>query len=353
MATRWSSHGVLEQVGPVAVAPGALRRGTLRAGLADVPLLVFGGGAPGPVLYVQALQHGLELNGVEVMRRLVTTLDAGALHGTLILVPMANTLAARVHMQSYPYADRPHERRLNDMNRRWSTPVGGANHVDRVVAVLEPLVRLADAVIDLHCHEYLYAPMALTDAGDGCCRELVLAAGFEVVHSTAGTEGMFGRYCRATLGKPEVTIEMPPLRRVDPRSSAIGYRGVLNMMRHLGMLEGRLELPPRTLIYGSGAGKSQSFKAEREGYIARLVEPGQDVKAGDLAAEIWSPDTFEPVQSIHAPFDGVVTSIGRPPQLWGEPEQDFINIGENALSFAVPGEIVDPARELGGVSSGI
>ncbi|OGV78136.1 MAG: hypothetical protein A3K19_15595 [Lentisphaerae bacterium RIFOXYB12_FULL_65_16] len=347
MTTRWSTHDVLEQVGPVAVAPGEVRRGTLRAGIADVPLVVFGGTAPGPVLYVQALQHGLELNGVEVMRRLVTTLDARALHGTLILVPMANTLAARVHMQSYPYPDRPSERRLNDMNRRWRAPVGGENHVDRVVAALEPLVRLADVVIDLHCHEYLYTPMGMSDARDACCRELVLAAGFDVVHSGAGTDGMFDRYCREVLGKPNVTIEMPPLRRVDPRTSAIGFRGVLNMMRHLGMLEGKPELPRRMLIYGTGAGKSQSFKAEREGFMARFAEPGQEVKAGDLAAEIWSPDTFEPVQPIRAPFDSFVTSIGRPPHLWGDPEQDFINIGEHAVSFSVPGEIVDPAKELG------
>ena len=33
------------------------------------------------------------------------------------------------------------------MNRRWRSPIGGENHVDRVVAVLEPLVRLADGVI--------------------------------------------------------------------------------------------------------------------------------------------------------------------------------------------------------------
>ena len=182
---------------------------------------------------------------------------------------------------------------------------------------------------------------------DACCREMVLAAGFDVVRSGAGTEGMFDYYCREELGKPGVTIEMPPLRRVDARFSAIGFRGVLNVMRHIGMLDSALELPPRTLIFVAGEGKSLCVKAEREGYMARLAESGQEVKDGDLVAEIWSPDTFKPVQTIRAPFDSFVTSIGRVPHLWGEPEQDFINIGKHAVLFSTPDEIVDPAKELG------
>ncbi len=344
MHTPWPIREVLTQVGPLTVVPGGLVRTTLRAGLADVPLLVLGGTAPGPVLYVQALQHGLELNGVEVMRRLVTTLDPGTMRGTLILAPMANTLAARVHLQSYPYADRPHERRLNDMNRRWLQPVGGTNHVDQVVAALAPIVRLADAMLDLHCHEYLYTPMALADTRDPQERALALALGLPTLNSSVGTEGMFGRYCRSVLGKPAVTVEMPPLRRVDMHTSALGFRGVLNALRWMGLLSGALELPPRTVIFGGGP--SASVCAEREGYMARLAEPGQEVHAGDPVAEIWSPDTFERVQTVRAPFDAYVVSLGRPPVLWGDPEHDFVNVGEVAALFAVPSEVIDPAAAL-------
>ena len=119
MTPIWPERDPLEQVGPVQTRPGALTRGTVIAESARMPLLVYAGTRPGPVLYVQALQHGLELNGCDVMRRLVQDLDPAALRGTLILVPVANPLAARVHMQSFPYPDRPTERRTNDMNRRW------------------------------------------------------------------------------------------------------------------------------------------------------------------------------------------------------------------------------------------
>ena len=345
MHNDWPQREVLTQVGPLSLAPGTLGRATLRAGLADIPLVVLAGVAPGPVLYVQALQHGLELNGVAVMRQVVRTVDPAGLCGTLILVPMANTLAARVHLQSYPYADRPMERRLNDMNRRWLDPLGGANQVDQVVATLAPIVRLADAMLDLHCHEYLYPAMALTHIAIPRCRQMALALGFEVVHAGQGTAGMFGRYCRESLGAAVVTVEMPPLRRVDARTSALGFQGVLNAMIWMGMLPGRLELPPRTIILGGG--RSASVTAEREGYLARLAEPGQAVRQGDVVAEIWSPDTFAPVQTVRAPFDGILNSLGRPPVLWGDPEHDFINVGESAAAFAVPSETVCAATELG------
>ena len=82
MAIEWSRQAPLTRVGPISIDPGRMSRGTLTAGMAGIPLLVYAGTAPGPILYVQALQHGLELNGCDVMRRLVQTRDPGEISGT-------------------------------------------------------------------------------------------------------------------------------------------------------------------------------------------------------------------------------------------------------------------------------
>ncbi|MBT3376682.1 MAG: hypothetical protein HN742_15780 [Lentisphaerae bacterium] len=340
MAIQWPLREPLTDVGPVSPEPGVMARGTLKAGMATIPLLVYAGTRPGPVLYVQALQHGLELNGCDVMRRLIQVLDPAEIAGTLILVPMANPLAARVHMQSFPYPDRPTQRKINDMNRRWFDGHGTVNAVDQQVEALKPLVGLADACIDLHCHEYLYSCMALTDMASPESAEFALAMGFEVVRSGNGSEGMFGPYVRETLGKIGVTVEMPPLRRVDHAHSAIGFRGVLNALKSMGMLEGMPELPKQTAVFGTGPQKSSGVEAECEGFMSRYVEGGDHVKAGQLVAEIWGPDDFSVVQSIEAPFDSFVTAIGRPPQVWGEPEHDFMNIGDRAVIFTTASEVL-------------
>jgi predicted deacylase len=52
----------------------------------------YAGSDSGPTLYVQAAQHGREINGTEVLRRLHERLDSAALSGTLITIPVADPL---------------------------------------------------------------------------------------------------------------------------------------------------------------------------------------------------------------------------------------------------------------------
>jgi len=340
MNESWQSRPPLEQVGPVRTQCGKAVHGTVAAGAARIPLVVYAGVADGAVLYVQALQHGLELNGTDVMRRLIQTLDPGRLRGTLILVPMANPLAARVHMQSFPCPDLPNARGLNDMNRRWFSRSTSANFADRQVRALQPIVAMADAMIDLHCHEYLYTPMVLTDMTTPVCADFALAMGFPFVNDSRGVDGMFGPYCRQVLGKPVATVEMPPLRRVDRRNSELGFRGVLNALRHVGMLDGEPELPEEMVVFSSENARSQTFTAEREGFMARHCEPGDAVDEGQVLAEVWAPDDFTVAQTVKAPFPGRIVSMGRPPRYWGDPEQDFVNIGDRLVTVRTPSRVV-------------
>ena len=70
------------------------------------------GAQEGPVLYVQAAIHGDEVNGVEVLRRLVTELDPTSLRGVLIVVPIANGPGFIQHRRRN-FLDE------EDMNRVW------------------------------------------------------------------------------------------------------------------------------------------------------------------------------------------------------------------------------------------
>ena len=61
------------------------------AGIAGpTPVLVVNGAKPGPVLCLTAAIHGDELNGIEVVRRVLYDLDARKLSGTVIGVPIVN-----------------------------------------------------------------------------------------------------------------------------------------------------------------------------------------------------------------------------------------------------------------------
>ena len=55
-----------------------------------VPVIVLNGKGPGPVLCLTAAVHGDELNGIEVVRRVLDDIDVEELNGAVIGVPIVN-----------------------------------------------------------------------------------------------------------------------------------------------------------------------------------------------------------------------------------------------------------------------
>jgi predicted deacylase len=133
---------------------------------------------------------------------------------------------------------------------------------------------------------------------------------------------------------------MPPLRRVDAANAAQGLRAVRNALRSMGMVSGDLERPPRTVVFGTKPQQGQTIRAEREGFMSRHATPGDAVTKGQLLAEILSPEDFAVVQEIRSPLDGFLVSLGRPPQIWGDPEHDFMNVEDSAASVSTASDVI-------------
>ena len=84
------------RIGGIAVAPG--RRATVDLPLSvlsnhtpvTIPVQVVHGKRPGKRLFVSAAIHGDEINGVEIIRRLLRLSAIRSLRGTLLAVPVVN-----------------------------------------------------------------------------------------------------------------------------------------------------------------------------------------------------------------------------------------------------------------------
>src|SRR5437867_2251913 len=68
----------------------------------DISVHVINGKKPGPVLLVCAAVHGDEINGVEIIRRLLQMRTLKSLHGTLIAVPIVNMFGFIYHSRYLP-----------------------------------------------------------------------------------------------------------------------------------------------------------------------------------------------------------------------------------------------------------
>ena len=117
------------------------------------------GTGDGPTLYVQAAQHGREINGTELLRRLHVGLtdpggpqggpspppdqiDADSIDGTLIAVPLADPLTFdRVSYTTPEAIDSANP----NMNRCWPGSAEGTVH-ERMAARLWEVIQDADAI---------------------------------------------------------------------------------------------------------------------------------------------------------------------------------------------------------------
>ncbi|WP_253738794.1 succinylglutamate desuccinylase/aspartoacylase family protein [Halohasta salina] len=283
----------------------------------------YGTGA-GPTLYVQAAQHGRELNGTELLRRLhgrLTSNDSPGPHhtdldGTLIAVPVADPLT--FDRVSYTTPE-PIDSAAPNMNRCWPGDADGSIH-ERMAARLWADIEGADAIVDLHTG----SPEMLTHTvylrGDAESRRLAEAFGTNLLLAEAAgaeadaewdTRDFDGklRVAATREGIPSITPELGSNKQLDPAAVETGLDGLFGVCRHLGLLDGAPEpwdgTRARNHLGRVRAAESGLFVVD-DG-----VELGAEVATGDTFGTVYAPTTYEPLQTVTADREGIVYSVAR------------------------------------------
>lgn len=265
----------------------------------SMPLHVICGRRSGPVLFVSAAIHGDELNGVEVIHRLMKRKGLATIRGTLLAVPIVN-----VHgflNQSRYLPDR------RDLNRSFPGSPKGSIAARLAHLFYTEIVSKADYGIDLHTGALHRSnlPQIRGNLDDPKTLELAQAFGAPViVNSNIRDDSL--RACVAELGMPVLIYEAGEALRFDELSIRAGLRGVLNVMRTIGMLPAQRR-PARSM--SAVLARSTSWaRAPASGIVSTRVQLGSSVSKGQLLAKISDPLGDEEAKLI-SPFDGIV--IGR------------------------------------------
>ncbi|MFO7834273.1 MAG: succinylglutamate desuccinylase/aspartoacylase family protein [Halohasta sp.] len=278
----------------------------------------YGTGA-GPIVYIQAAQHGRELNGTELLRRLhgrLTAPDASDLAGTLIAVPVADPLTFDRISYTTP---EPIDSAAPNMNRCWPGDPEGSIH-ERMAARLWAEIEGADAIVDLHTG----SPEMLTHTvylrGDDDSRRLAEAFGTDLLLAEAAGEEAAAewdtrdfdgklRVAATRAGIPSITPELGSNKQVDEAAIETGLTGLFGVCRHLDLLDGEPEpwdgTRARNHLGRVRAADSGLFVVD-EG-----VELGMSVEEGTAFGTVYDPSTYEPLQTATADREGVVYSIAR------------------------------------------
>ena len=292
-----------------------------------VPVHRYVGGA-GPTVYVQAAQHGIELNGPAALRRLHERLVEAELAGTVATVPVANPRA--FDNRSY-LTPAEFDARNPNLNRVWPGDEDGTLQ-ERLAARLWPLAAGADAAVDLHTGTADMLEHVRFREGETGARRLATAfdTGYLLADGDlnsddsdedepAGTaadgddEETFRGTFRAAAsreGIPAVTAELSNSRTVDRAAVGTGLEGVLNVLRERDLLRGEPTATADATVLRKGDG---SVEATESGLfeLRSGLAVGDTVEAGERLGTVYDPATFERRETVSAAESGVVYSLAR------------------------------------------
>jgi len=267
----------------------------------NVPITVVRGARRGPIVFLTAAIHGDELNGVEVVRRIMTSTSPETLRGALICAPVVNRPGFLTHSRYLP----GHQ----DLNRCFPGDPDG-NAAQRLAHILfREIVRRADRGIDLHTasHGRTNLPHVRADMADETVRRMARNFGSEIIVDTPGMAHTL-RAAATGAGVPTIIFEAGETFRFQRSMVARGVRGVRNVLAALKMIPA----PRRSARFQVVVKVSEWVRAPRGGIADVLVRPGEIVYPGDVIASITNPFGRE-VSSVRATLTGLVLGINTVP----------------------------------------
>ncbi len=280
----------------------------------EVPVMVVNGSESGPVVWIQNAVHGDEYSGLGGIQLLLRELSPKGLRGAVVSIPVANILAYRARQRSAPQD-------MVDMNRVWpGKPLANAMqlqaHTELVVHTLFGFIKeYADYLIDCHDGSAAAAmsPYVAYYTGpeefEKKSREMAIASGMTIVWKTVASfiEEKVPGSIKVELAKeniPGVTLEMGGQGRLNDEDINRMHLSLQNILRHLGLIDGDVEIPEKQIFVSKGNWMRPSVG----GVFWPHVKPLQRVNKNDVVATVT--DLFgREKEKLLAPADGLIIGI--------------------------------------------
>jgi hypothetical protein len=262
-----------------------------------MPVHVIRGRKAGPRLFVSAAIHGDEINGVEIIRRLLRLAVLKRLRGTLIAVPIVN-----IHgfvSQSRYLPDR------RDLNRSFPGSEKGSLAGRLAHVFMREIVGNCTHGIDLHtaAQHRDNLPQIRANMDDPETAALAKAFGVPVILNANLRDGSL-REAAAENGIPMLLYEGGEALRFDEVPIRAGVRGIVNVLRALDMLppaEKKRRFQREPVV----ARSSSWVRAPISGILRRTTRLGSRVRKDQPIGVISDPFGGVEVEVL-APYSGVV-----------------------------------------------
>ncbi len=264
-----------------------------------MPVHVVHGRRPGPRLFVTAAIHGDELNGVEIIRRLLQLPLLRKLRGALIAVPIVNVHGCIQRSRYLPDG--------RDLNRVFPGSETGSMAARLAHLFMKTIVVGSDFGIDLHTGASHRAnlPQVRATLDDKRTSQLACTFGAPVIVHANLRDGSL-RQAVLEKGIPMLVYEAGEALRFDELAIRGGLKGIIAVMRAIDMLA-----PGHKKKGGVEPVMARStswLRAPASGILRTVVALGAAVKKGEPLGFVADPFGANEV-AVSAPTNGMI--IGR------------------------------------------
>lgn len=271
----------------------------------QIPIEVIRGKEDGPILFVSAAIHGDEINGVEIIKKLLRKITIKKLRGTLIAVPVVNIFGFNNRSRYLP------DRR--DLNRCFPGSQNGSLGSRLANILISEIVTKCTHGIDLHTGAIHRSnlPQIRACLDDSETKQLASCFGAPVMLHSQLKDGSLREAARKRKVRT-LLFEGGEALRFEPDVIRVGFQGCLAVMTDIGML------PPakstsRSLSRKVFEAKSSYWiRANHSGSFRALKKLGDYIKRGETFAIISDLFGCEPYE-VKALESGILIGMSTIP----------------------------------------
>jgi predicted deacylase len=268
----------------------------------QVPVFVERAEKDGPVLLLMAGMHGDEINGMEIIRRVIRKKWNKPIAGTIICLPVFNIFGYLNVTRELPDG--------RDLNRCFPGTKNGSLASQFAYQFMKQIAPHVDLVIDFHtgAAQRSNSPQIRCLINDPVSMELahVFNPPF-IVHSNYISKSV--REALNKMGKKILLFEGGKANSIDEKIVESGLNGIQRVLNHLHMRSFKMDLPDvQPVVIES----SKWLRAPYSGVLIPLISNGQLVHEGTVLGIVADP--YGGVErKIKAHMEGHVICVNEAP----------------------------------------
>lgn len=270
-----------------------------------MPIRVIHGKSKGPCLVIFSGLKGTELNGLEIVNRLIKSMSTLQIHGTIIAIPVVNVYGLTHYPNTLPTG--------NDLSKCFPGDDQGS-YGERIAHLFtHEILKKADYCIELQTgkinHNIL--PQVYCNFENTRAKDLAKIFKSPLVTRVSVKNNHF-RQITEDLQIPLLVYEAGEAMRFDENVITLGVEGVKNVMRAINMLppEKSKEFTPIFSI------EEDWIVAHKGGILHTSVSLGQVIEKNAVIGTISDPFGADITESIKSLQKGIVVGINTSPLIY-------------------------------------